>query len=69
MLLTYQALEDPDSAGQVFSAYSVILDTFIQPFSLSILISLIVLLLLLFFLYQNRLLLGRVEILSQHTRF
>jgi gliding motility-associated protein GldE len=41
-------LEDPDSAGQVFSAFSVILDTFIQPFSLSILISLIVLLILLF---------------------
>jgi gliding motility-associated protein GldE len=40
-------LEDPDSAGQVFSAFSVILDTFIQPFSLSILISLIVLLILL----------------------
>jgi Mg2+/Co2+ transporter CorB len=49
MLLTYQALEDPDSAGQAFSAFSVILDTFIQPFSLSILISLIVLLVLLFF--------------------
>ncbi|MEE4257645.1 MAG: gliding motility-associated protein GldE [Bacteroidales bacterium] len=41
-------MEDPDSAGQVFSAFSVILDTFIQPFSLSILISLIVLLILLF---------------------
>jgi len=48
MLLKYQALEDPDSAGQVFSAFSVILDTFIQPFSLNILISLIVLVVLLF---------------------
>lgn len=48
MRLKYQALEDPDSAGQVFSAFSVILDTFIQPFSISILISLIVLLVLLF---------------------
>jgi len=49
MILKYQALEDPDSAGQAFSAFSVILDSFIQPFSLSILISLIVLLILLFF--------------------
>jgi gliding motility-associated protein GldE len=44
-----QALEDPDSAGHLYSAYTVLLDSFIQPFSLSILISLLVLLVLLFF--------------------
>ena len=42
-------MEEPDSADSLYNVLIVILDAFIQPFSITILISLLVLLVLLFF--------------------
>ena len=42
-------MEEADSGGHLYNAFTVILDAFIQPFSFTILISLVVLFVLLFF--------------------
>ncbi len=49
LLEKIKSLEEPDSAGIFYNAFIVILDAFVQPFSITILVSLVVLLVLLFF--------------------
>ncbi|MCK5338102.1 MAG: DUF21 domain-containing protein, partial [Bacteroidales bacterium] len=49
LLEKIMSLEEPDSAGIFYNAFIVILDAFVLPFSITILVSLVVLLVLLFF--------------------
>jgi len=49
LLEKIRSLEEPDSADMLYNVFTVILNTFMQPFSLTILASLLVLFVLLFF--------------------